>query len=145
MRKIIPSIFIILFMAVACVTAPISEDIPDKYNLDSQLERLVRGRVINNRVIDIIDKQSFTMHDPLNYDYYYLIILKNPSNFLPISPSVLIQTSDYVTGSHWFIPGDRVTSWHDGGYEHHFIGRIYKIKNREEAKAIKRQLIGEGK
>jgi hypothetical protein len=147
MRRIIIYSFVIALVATSCATIPISENIPDKYNLDSQLERLTRTFYImpsSRLVVDIIDRQSFIMTDRFG-DYHYLIILKNPSNFLLMNPSVSIEVNEDMEEAPWCRPGDRVVSYYHGCCEIHFISRIYNLKTREEAKGIKAKLRGEKK
>jgi hypothetical protein len=128
-------ILVSLFMATACATAPVS--IPDKYNLDNQLENIQNISKYNMMSWDSVDRQSFVLQT--NPGDYYLIVLSSPSEKLPFSESVQItNTGDMVR------PGYNNVIVSSPGFEGSYvINKIYKFKDYEQVKAITSQLTGE--
>jgi len=119
-------IFIALLMASACAGAPIK--MPEKYNLDNQLENIPKISDFQLNSWESIDNQSVILETSMNS--YYLIILNMPDYNLPFSDIISINNANGMIR-----PGyDDIN-----GY---VIYKIYKFKDYEQAKAIKAQLRG---
>jgi hypothetical protein len=130
-------IFITFIIASACAGAPLK--IPDKYNLDSQLEKVPDISKYNMMSWERIDSRSFVLQTAPGD--YYLIILSSPAVNLPFAESIHISS----TGS-MVRPGyNNVHVIGDGTDDSYVINKIYRFKGYEQVKSIKAQLSGETK
>jgi hypothetical protein len=137
MIRKLAGIFITLLIVSSCAGAPVK--IPDKYDLDSQLEKVPDISKFNMMSWDRIDSQSFVLQTTPSE--YYLIVLSSPAVNLPFAESIHISS----TGS-MVRPGfNNVQVIGDGIDEDYVINKIYKFKDYEQVKSIKAQLSGERK
>jgi hypothetical protein len=125
---------IIIFMASACAT---SSTIPEKYNLDNQLENVSNITMSSLMSWDRVDNQCFTLQtSPTDY---YLIVLEDMTNTLPFTNTVQISNIDT---SFWRGYGDVILN-DDGWEESCTIRKIYKFRDHEQVQEIRAQLNSE--
>lgn len=129
------AIFCILSLITsACATMPMGT--AEKYNLDGQLEPVSEITKYNLMGWETVDRQSFVLQT--SPSQYYLIVLIRPSEHLVFSESIGIShTGDLVKPGY-----DRVTVYSSSNTDTYVIDKIFKLKDREEIKAIKAQLTG---
>jgi len=127
-------LLIALLFVSACSTAPVR--IPEKYNLDNQLENVPHIFKFSLMSWAAVDNQSFILQTSPNN--YYLIILDIKSNRLPFSNSIQISNTGYMI---W--PGYNNVLVNDDGFEDSYIiNKIYRFKDYEQVRAIRAQLSG---
>jgi hypothetical protein len=125
---------ILFFIISACATTQGKK--ADKYNLDDQLEVVSDITRYNLMSWETVDNQSFILQT--SPSQFYLIVLIQPSNDLVFTESISISHTGAMIK-----PGyDRVTVFGPTKSEPYVIDKIFKLKDREEAKAIKAQLKG---
>jgi hypothetical protein len=130
-------IFVLLLILSACATTPAK--MPDKYNLDGQLERVTEILKYNMMGWDAVDMQSFVLQTTPSD--YYLIVLTSPSDRLVFAEVVGINaTGDVVKPGYNTVFVKGTTS-----EETYIINKIYKFKDFEQVKAIKEQITGKKK
>jgi hypothetical protein len=130
-------IFVLLLILSACATTPAK--MPDKYNLDGQLERVTEILRYNMMGWDAVDMQSFVLQTTPSD--YYLIVLASPSDRLVFAEVVGINaTGDVVKPGYNTVFVKGTTS-----EETYIINKIYKFKDFEQVKAIKEQITGKKK
>jgi hypothetical protein len=131
MKLIIISILSAFVMA--CATGPVK--LPDKYNFDNKLEE---AKEIYNYRIDSwesVDHQSLILRT--NVNDYYLFVLQRPAPNLPFSEAIgLTVTIDKVMSGF-----DDVVVADSAGIESYIIEKIYKLKDKQQAGEIKKQII----
>lgn len=125
-------ILALLFLVSACATAPIA----GKYDLDNQLEPVSEILRYNLMGWNAIDSQSFVLQTAPNQ--FYLIVLTRPADQLMFTETIGITH----TGSNVKPGYDKVTVYSSPNSEDYVIHKIYKLKDRAEADAIKEQLKG---
>jgi hypothetical protein len=106
----------------------------EKYDLDDQLERVNEIYKYRLDSWQTVDRQSLIVQT--GPSDYYLIILRRPSNEILFSESISISTSGSSVRSGF----DQVTILEadmDYGY---LISKIYKLKDSQQAREIKKQL-----
>ena len=134
MRMIIKvsSVFIILIMSVSCAKTPYA--IPDKYNLDNELEAVDRIYAPTISSWKKVDTQSVILR--ANVTDYYLLVLSRPMYTMITNLSIGISStgSDITPGFSRIFVGDSVST------EDYFIEKIYKLKGKEQAKEIRERL-----
>ena len=112
------------------------DNIPQKYNLDTQLERATEISKYNFMSWDNVDNQSFVLQT--GPGDYYLIVLSRLSNKLMFSETIGIPDTNAMIK-----PGFNDVIVPSNGFEESYIiNRIYKFKDYEQVKAIKAQLRG---
>jgi hypothetical protein len=119
---------------LACATGGI--DLPEKYNLDNQLESVSYiSKYQGYTSWDAIDNQSFILQT--SPSSYYLLILQIPATELRFSESIRISSS----GSRVRAGMDTVTllgrSIKGPPY---MIEKIYRLKGREQVQTIREQI-----
>ena len=126
------SIFVLLIMAVSCATTP--HTIPEKYNLDNELEAVDRIYAPTISGWKKVDIQSVILR--ANVTDYYLLVLSRPMYTMITNLSIRISStgSDITPGFSRIFVGDSV------GTEDYFIEKIYKLKGKEQAKEIRERL-----
>jgi hypothetical protein len=130
-------ISLVLFIASVCAAA--TNEIPAKYNLDSQLSKVSEISKYNFMSWDKVDKQSFVLQT--GPSDYYLIVLSSPSDKLFFTESIQISdTNDMVRPGY-----NNVIAKGNGFKETYIINRIYKFKDSGQVKTIREQLTGEEK
>jgi len=113
--------------------------IPEKYNLDDQMENVPGISRFNMMGWERVDTQSFILQTGPND--YYLIILDTKSPTLPSSNTIEISNTGYMV---W--PGYNNVIVNDDGFEDTYvINRIYKFKDYDQVKAIKARLCGKAR
>ena len=126
------SIFVLLIMAVSCATTP--RAIPEKYNLDNELEAVDRIYTPSVSSWEEVDIQSVILR--ANVSDYYLIVLSRPM-YTRIT-TLHIGISSTVSS---ITPGfDRIFVEDTMGTDYYFIEKIYKLKGKEQAKEIRERL-----
>ncbi len=121
------SIFAAFIIAVSCATAP--KSLPEKYNLDSELEPVDRITSYKDTSWEQLDKQSVLLY--ANWDEHYLLILNRPIDIAPLTIGIS-GTGPSITAGH-----DRVEVNDSASTQYYYIDKIYKIKDREQLKKIK--------
>jgi len=130
-------IFVTLFVASVCAAAP--AEIPAKYNLDNQLEKVSEISKYNFMSWDKVDKQSFILQT--SPSDFYLIVLSNPSDRLLFSESIQIPDTNSMVK-----PGyNNVIVKGNGFKDTCIINKIYRFKDSKQVKEIRDQLTGEKK
>lgn len=129
--------FVILLFLYACATAPVSK--PEKYNLDNQLQSVNEIYKFNMMSWERVDMMSFILQ--ATPSDYYLFVLNYPSDELPFAENIRIST----TGSFVRRGFNKVTVYGSSSNKDYVIDKIYKFKDYEQAKEIKKQLTGETK
>jgi hypothetical protein len=125
-------IFIILLMATACATMPVT--LPEKYNLDNELEEATEIYNFQIKSWEPIDYQSLIFR--ANVNDYYLIILERPALSLPFTENIGVTlTVDKVKPGY-----DNVVVKDSAGIESYIIHKIYKLKDSQQAIEIKKRL-----
>jgi len=135
--KLSAIIFAILFIAMVCTTA--SAEMPAKYNLDNQLQKVDSIYKYKFMGWDKVDNQSLVVQtSPADY---YLIVLSSPSTKLLFSESIRIDSKDNMVR-----PGyNNVIVRGSGFTEDLIINKIYKFKDSKQVKEIEAQLTAEKK
>lgn len=125
-------IFMIPLMAAACATTPFALD--EKYDLGNELEEATQ--IYKYRVMswEKVDNQSLILQTGPNE--YYLIILHRPAYNLVFNESIGIShTGDMVKPGY-----DQVYVYDPVGKDSYIIHKIYKLKDRQQARDIKERL-----
>jgi hypothetical protein len=123
-------------MVVSCATTP--RVLPEKYNLDNDLEAVEQIFTTNAPSFKQVDNQSMMLR--VNWNDYYLLVLRRPIDVKFSNP--LIGIDRIVTGIT-----SSITSGHDRIFvdvspgQYYVIDKIYKLKDWEQAKEIKELLL----
>ena len=120
-------------LVMACATGPIK--LPEKYNFDNKLEEVKEIYSFRINSWTSIDYQSLILK--ANVGDYYLVILRRPAHGLPFSQAIGLKmtVSNLTSGFDNIIVADSF------GSESYIIEKIYKLKDREQAHEIRKQLI----
>jgi hypothetical protein len=129
----VPFVFMLLFMIVSCATTTTPRTIPEKYNLDDELERVDQIFTIKNTRWQEVDDQSVILR--VNWSDYYLVVLRRPMDTWYSNPSIRISN----TGTSITAGIDRVYVAQSPDRQGYIIERIYKLKGREQAEEIKKR------
>jgi len=125
-----------LFIFVSAY-AMASGGVPEKYDLEGQLEKI---SVITDYTFmgwNKVDNQSFVLQT--GPSDYYLVVLSSPSDDLPYSESLIIDSTNNMVR-----PGFNNVIVHGSNFNDKFIiNRIYKFKDTAQMKEIELQLTGE--
>jgi len=114
-----------------------SNHVPDKYNLDGQLERISTITDYTFMGWNKVDNQSFVLQT--GPSDYYLVVLGSPSDHLVFSETVGIDSTNNMVR-----PGYNNVFVHGNGFNDRFIiDRIYKFKDTDQMKSIEAQLTGQ--
>ena len=126
---------ITMFLFVSAV-AMASDQVPEKYNLDSQLERVSTITDYTFMGWNKVDNQSFVLQTgPSNY---YLVVLSSPSDHLVFSETLRIDSTNNMVR-----PGYNSVFVHGNGFkDQYIINRIYKFKDTAQMNQIEAQLTG---
>ena len=151
------SIFVLFIMFVSCATT--HRAMPEKYNFDNELEVVDQISPIANPSWQYVDKQALIL---INWDDYYLIVLRRP--IYGLSPAVLdlITRRPVVTGNleesqrdlDEFKPSFTIGTIHSRGFsgfilnfsgvsgfeEFYTIEKIYKFKGQAQKEEIRNRL-----
>ena len=134
MKKIIKasSIFLLIMMVVSCATTPYI--IPEKYNLDNELETVDRIYTPSITSWKKVDTHSIILRVHLND--YYLLVLQRPMHTRITGLSIGISS----TNSHITPKFDRIFVGSAMDQEYYYIEKIYKLEGKEQAEEIKKRL-----
>jgi hypothetical protein len=134
MRMIIrmSSILLLPIIVVSCATTP--RTIPEKYNLDDELEAVDRIYTPSISSWEEVDIQSIILR--ANVGDYYLLVLNRPmyTRFTGFSIGISSTVSSITRGF------DRIFVGNAAGPGYYFIEKIYKLKDKEQVKEIKERL-----
>jgi hypothetical protein len=126
-----------MFLSVSAPAATIT--IPDKYNLNNQLEQVHKFWRVRIMDWEAIDNQSLVIQT--SPGLYYLLVLTVPSYDLPFKMNRIGITN---SGSMIREGTDSVIVAGAGHYRQSYpIERIYKISGSKEMRSIVNQLQGE--
>ena len=126
------SFFLVFFaMAVSCTAATI--DVPEKYNLDNDLEAVNRISTFRIKSYENIDQQSLVLE--ANYNDYYLLVLRRPRFEITFGKTGIPHMGSAIIAGH-----DRVVMNYNTGPEYYYIDKIYKLDGRKQVTEIKKML-----
>jgi hypothetical protein len=126
-------IFVLFIMVVSCATTP--RALPEKYNLDNDLEAVEKISTFKAITWKEVDKQSVIL--TVNWKDYYLLVLRRP-----VSSMFFVHTLGIDSASHSITPGyDRVIVHDSTGTYYYVIDKIYKLKDWNQAEKIKERLL----
>ncbi len=132
MRRIIILTFIIVFLASACSTTP--RTLPEKYNLDNDLEAVDQISTFKISSWERVDNQSIILK--ANWNDYYLIVSHRPfETMISNLPVGIDNTGSTIRSGH-----DRIVVEDHMGTQYYVIDKIYKLKGDEQAQEIKERL-----
>ena len=132
--KLITIFSMLLFITSACATAPSPG--AGKYDLDNQLEPVSEVLRYNLMGWEAVDSQSFILQTAPSQ--FYLVVLTRPADRLMFTENISITH----TGATLKPGYDKVTVYSSPYTETYVIYKIYKLKDRDEADAIKEQIGG---
>jgi len=128
-------IFAVLLTLSACAASGVN--ISEKYNLDNQLVSVDEISKFNMMGWEHVDRMSFVLQTTPSE--YYLFVLNTPSDELPFAENIHVSS----TGS-FVRPGyNNVTVYGVGSRKNYVIKKIYKFKDYEQVKEIRKQLTGD--
>ena len=155
----VSSIFVFLIMVVSCATTP--RALPEKYNLDNELEAVDQISTFRVSGWDQVDNQSVilrTSFKAIRTDYY-LLVLRRPMDIRYSNVRIGIEntaakdeaiSTQNITGGNFHqapsnIAGiasgyDRIVVSGPAGTDYYRIDKIYKLKGKEQAREIKERL-----
>ena len=126
------SVFALLLMVVSCATTP--NALPEKYNLDNELEVIKQINTFRVSSWEEVDIQSVILR--ANVSDYYLLVLRRPMHTRISGLSIGISSS--ISSIK---PGfDRIFLKDLAGKQEYVIEKIYRLEGREQAKEIKERL-----
>lgn len=126
------SSFLVLFiMVMSCATASIT--IPEKYNLDNDLEAVDQITAFTIRSYENIDKQSLILET--TYNDKYLLVLERPRFEIPYGQTNLDYHGPSLIAGH-----DRVVMNYHSGPQYYTIEKIYKLEGGTQVTEIKERL-----
>ena len=123
---------VLLIMVVSCATTP--RTLPEKYNLDNELEAVNKISTFKVSRWEEVDNQSVILR--VNYNDYYLLVLRRPiyamtsRHRIGISSTVSTITSGV----------DRIHVRDNTGTQYYDIEKIYKLEGKEQKEDIKERL-----
>jgi hypothetical protein len=126
------SISVLIIMAVSC--AATTTTLPEKYNLDNDLEAIDQIFTFKVSSWEQVDHQSIILRANLND--YYLLILHRPIDRMISGLSIGVSSTVSTIRSGF----DRIIVNDTPFTEYYFIDKIYKLKGKEQAKEIKERL-----
>lgn len=92
--KIISSVFVLFVMVASCATTPTT--LPEKYNLDNELEAVEQIVTIKAPSLEKIDNQSVIIK--AKWNDYYLLVLRRPIDTRYSNPNIgLARAASTVT------------------------------------------------
>ena len=125
------SIFVLLVMVVSCATTP--RAIPEKYNLDNELEPVDKIFTIREQRWEEVDDQSIILR--ADRRTYYLFVLRRPMDKRYSNLRIRLSNTSYVT------PGvGRIHVRDNTGTQYYVIEKIYKLEGKEQKEEIKERL-----
>jgi hypothetical protein len=132
--KITAMIFTAIFAAFTCSAE--SAELPAKYNLDNQMQKVSEISKYNFMSWERVDNQSFVLQT--SPSDYYLIVLSSPSDKLNFAETIKIPDTNAMVK-----PGyNNVIVQGSGFTDTYIINRIYKFKDYAQVKTIREQITG---
>ena len=126
------SIFVFFIMVVSCAITP--RVLPEKYNLDNDLEAVEQISTFKEITWKKVDKQSIILR--VDWKEYYLLVLRRP-----IFSMSFIHTLGIDSANHSITSGyDRIIVNDSTGTWYYVIDKIYKFRDWEQAEEIKERL-----
>jgi hypothetical protein len=126
------SVFVLLIIVVSCATTP--NALPEKYNLDNELESVKQINAFTVSGWEEVDIQSVILR--ANVSDYYLLVLRRPMHTRITALSIGISST-----LSSIEPGfDRIYVKDYAGRQYYVIEKIYKLEGKEQAKEIKERL-----
>ncbi|MGD9161376.1 MAG: DUF6491 family protein [Desulfobacteraceae bacterium] len=123
----VASVFILFIMVVACATT--ARVLPEKYNLDDELEAVDQITAFRQPDWEEVDKQSIILE--LSYKDFYLLVLRRPIE-------TMLPTTIGIPGTSTITAGfDQIVVTESGVAQYYNIEKIYKLKGREQVNEIK--------
>ena len=126
------SVFVLSIVVMSCATTPMT--IPEKYNLDDDLEAVARISTFNVSSWEQVDNQSIILR--ADWNDYYLLVLRRPINRMVSGLSIGISSTVSSIASGF----DKIIVKDSPFTDYYFIDKIYKLKGKEEAEEIKERL-----
>ena len=156
------SVFVLLIMVVSCATTP--RALPEKYNLDNELEVVDQVSTFRDIDCEYVDNQSIILK--VNWNDYYLLVLRRPIDIRYSNLSISIDNTaskDRASSTQKIVgpknttrngPGtnfhqapsniatiasgyDKIVVQESADNQYYVIDKIYKLKGKEQAKEIK--------
>ena len=126
------SIPVFIIMIMSCATTPGA--LPEKYNLDDELEEVKRIFAPKVSSWEEVDIQSVILR--ANMSDYYLLVLDRPMDTR--ITGLTIGISSTVSSIK---PGfEKIFVEHPWGNQYYTIEKIYRLDGKEQAKEIKERL-----
>jgi hypothetical protein len=130
--KNVLSISVILVMVASCATT--MGTLPEKYNLDNELESVDQITSFRVSSWDQADKQTIILK--ADWNDYFLLVLDQPMDRMVSGLSIGISSNVLS-----ITPGfDRIIIKDSPFTEYYVIEKIYKLKGKEQAEKIKERL-----
>jgi hypothetical protein len=134
MKKMIKASFIFLFFIMLLPGTATPDTLPEKYNLDDDLEAIQQISTFEIRYWEKVDNQSIIIR--ANWKDYYLFVLRRP-----IDSMFFIHTIAIDSMGPTIISGDSRIVMNDGTVTQYFvIDKIYRIKDWDQVEEIKKRL-----
>jgi len=130
-------IFSLFIMVVSCATTPTA--IPEKYNLDNDLETIKQISTFKAITFREVDKQSIILS--VDWKDYYLLVLGRPIPSMFVTHRLGIDGTgpSIISGHDRIVVNDHTGTWY---YD---IDKIYRLKDWEQAEKIKELLLNNEK
>ena len=129
---IVFSVFLPIIMVVSCATTP--RALPEKYNLDDELEAVKNIYTFTVSSWEEVDIQSVILK--ANLSDYYLLVLDRPMDTR--ITGLTIGISSTISSIK---PGfEKIFVEHPCGTQYYVIEKIYKLNGKEQAGEIKERL-----
>lgn len=126
------SILVPLIMFASCATT--RGALPEKYNLDNELEEVKQIYTFTISSWEEVDIQSVILR--ANVSDYYLLVLHRPmeTRMTGLTIGISSTVSSITSGF------DKIYVEHPSGTQYYIIDKIYKLEGKEQAKEIKERL-----
>lgn len=130
-KNLVSSVFVLfIFLFVALSVAAAQKPVPDKYNFDGKLDQVDQITSFREISWEKADKQAIILK--VNYDEYYLLILRKPIDNINLEIGIERTVPTSISGQ------DRVVvNESDTGPKYYMIDRIYRLKDKEQKEEIR--------
>ena len=122
----------VTIMLVSCATIPSA--LPEKYNLDDDLEAVDQISTFKVSSWKRVGNQSVILR--VNWNDYYLIVLRRPIDIMISNHSIGIDSTLSTIKSGY----DRIVVKDHTGTQYYVIDKIYKLKGKKQAEEIRERL-----
>lgn len=126
------SVFVFIFMLASCATT--RGPLPEKYNLDNELEGVKQINTFTVSSWEEVDIQSVILR--ANVSDYYLLVLDRPMDTRITGLTIGISRTDSSITAGF----DKIWVKHPWGKQYYIIDKIYRFEGKEQAKEIKERL-----